>query len=69
MANIHIQKLTDRDRYSKLAVSKIRVNYSESDEFAMMAEGISDATNALYVAYRVFVATCKAEANTEVYGS
>jgi len=55
--------------YNNLVVSKIRVNYSQDDEFSMIAEGIADATNDSYVAYRAFVATCKAEANTEVYGS
>ena len=69
---IPVSPLTDEEKiekYNSLVVSKIKVNYSQDDEFAMMAEGIADATNALYVAYRAFVATCKAEANTEVYGS
>jgi len=68
-AQIDKDVIINTKEYNNLVVSKIRVSYSQDDEFAMIAEGIEDATNASYVAYRAFVATCKIEAYTEVYGS
>jgi len=54
--------------YSALVVEKIREKYTQNDEFALIADGIADSTNAEYIAYRAFVGECKVEANTEIYG-
>jgi len=73
MAQSNFNKFTKDEQllnaYNKLAVKKILSNYSQNEEIKLTNEGIADATNAAYVAYRVCVATCKAEAHNEVYGS
>jgi len=57
------------NEYNQLVVEKIRLKYTQNDEFALIADGIADSTNAAYVAYRAYVAQCKVEAHNEVYGS
>jgi len=55
--------------YNALVVENIREKYTQDDEFALIADGIEDATNVAYVAYRAYVGECKAKAHDEVYGS
>ncbi len=54
--------------YKARVIELIRENYTQDDEFALIAEGIADATNAEYVAYRAFVVDCKTQANQEIFG-
>ena len=68
MPQINIPVITKDDKYRQLVVDNIRVNYTQNDEFAMIADGIADATSASYVQYRADVTQAKADAHKEVYG-
>ena len=53
VAGIELREIASKQQqYEQLVLEKIRVNYSQDDEFARMALGIADSTDALYVAYR-----------------
>ena len=54
--------------YKARVIELIREKYTQDDEFALIAEGIADSTNAEYVAYRAFVVDCKTQANQEIFG-
>ena len=54
--------------YKAMVIELIREKYTQDDEFALIAEGIADSTNAEYVAYRAFVVDCKTQANQEIFG-
>jgi hypothetical protein len=59
--------IEDKRSYKQLIQSKIRVDYSQEDEFEMMALGIADSTDILYIDYRAKVAVAISEASTEIY--
>ena len=53
--------------YKVRVIELIREKHTQNDEFALMASGIADSTNAEYVAYRAFVVDCKTQANQEIF--
>lgn len=55
-----------QEQYNSRVVELIRAKYSINDEYALINKGIADASDADYVAYRAYVAECKAKAKKEV---
>jgi len=53
-------------QYKARVIELIRQKYSVNDEYAVLNKGIADATDSDYVAYRAYVAECKAKAKEEV---
>jgi hypothetical protein len=54
-----------QQQYKTRVVELIRQKYSVNDEYGVLNKGIADASDADYVAYRAYVAECKAKAKTE----
>lgn len=60
-----------RQIYEELTVQYIREQYSENDEAKIFREYLANVTGAqeAFTVYNAYVESCKARANTEVYGN
>lgn len=54
-------------RYNDLTVQYIRDRYSVDEELNLVNDGITDASDPEYQAYRQYVEECKARARLSVY--